>query len=52
LLLTLAKDSVSTTHSPYTADEVARARAAPLIDVSAERKHLLKNPSGAGVSSY
>ena len=42
LLAKLAKESVPPDHRPYEAAEVARARATPLADVSAERVRLLK----------
>lgn len=52
LLATLARESVPADHRPYAADEVARARAAPLVDVAAERARLLAQARSRGLAPW
>ena len=52
LLATLAAGSVPAGHLPFSAAEVARARAQPLPDVAAERQRLLDRARAAGVALY
>jgi mono/diheme cytochrome c family protein len=52
LLATIAKDSVPPGHAPYDGAEVARARAAPLIDVSAERSRLQQQARQQGLTIH
>ena len=49
VLGTMAQDSVPQGHAPYDVNEVARARAAPLIDVAAERKRLQERARQQGL---
>jgi mono/diheme cytochrome c family protein len=49
LLATIARDSVPPGHAPYDMAEVARARAAPLVDVAAERKRLQEQARQQGL---
>jgi hypothetical protein len=50
LLDTLAHASVPAGTAPYTADEVARARAQPLVDVAATRAQLVQRARTQGVA--
>ncbi|MFO1218218.1 MAG: cytochrome C [Burkholderiaceae bacterium] len=50
LLATLARASVSEAVAPFTADEVARARAQPLVDVAAVRARLVQQAQARGVA--
>jgi mono/diheme cytochrome c family protein len=52
VLANLARDSMPQGQPPYDAGEVARARAAPLTDVAAERRRLLAQARVAGISLY
>lgn len=52
MLATIAKDSVPPGHAPYDSAEVARARATPLVDVSAERKRLLEQARQQGLTIH
>ena len=52
LLATLARASVPADHQPFSAAEVARARAQPLIDVAAERQRLLQRAVAIGQALY
>jgi mono/diheme cytochrome c family protein len=49
MLATIAKDSVPQDHAPYDGAEVARARAAPLVDVAAERRRLQEQARQQGL---
>lgn len=49
VLATIARDSVPPAHAPYAAADVARARAAPLADVMAERRRLQQQADRLGV---
>lgn len=49
LLATLAKDSVPASHQLYTAAEIARLRAKPLVDVAATRQGLVAQGQRLGV---
>jgi len=50
LLATLAKDSIPEGHMAYDAGEVQRARAVPLVDVAAARRHLAAQARERGVA--
>lgn len=50
VLATLAADSVPPAHTPYTAEEVQRARAAPLLDVAATRAQLVERARAQGIA--
>jgi mono/diheme cytochrome c family protein len=50
LLGTLARDSVPEATAPYTSDEIARARARPLVDVAAARARLVQQAQARGVA--
>lgn len=50
VLARLAADSVPAGHVPFSAEEVARARRAPLADVAAERARLVGAAQRIGVS--
>lgn len=50
VLSTLAADSVPPAHTTYTADEVRRARAAPLLDVAATRTQLVERARAQGLA--
>ncbi len=52
VLANLSRDSLPQGQPPYSADEVARARRAPLKDVAVERQRLLGEARVAGVSLY
>lgn len=52
VLGTIAKDSVPPQHTPYAAADVARARAAPLVDVLAERRRLQEQARQQGLVIY
>jgi mono/diheme cytochrome c family protein len=49
VLATIARDSVPPGHAPYDTAEVARARAAPLVDVAAQRKQLQEQARQQGL---
>lgn len=49
VLGTMARDSVPPQHVPYATDDVARARAAPLVDVMAERRRLQEQARRQGL---
>lgn len=49
ILAGMAKDSVPEGTPPYTTEEVARARSAPLLDVMASRQHLIGQAKARGV---
>ncbi len=46
MLATIAKDSVPQGHAPYDAAEVARARAAPLVDVAGRTPSVCRSRRG------
>ena len=48
LLATMARASVPEGHQPFSVDEVARARARPLVDVATERQRLVPRARAAG----
>lgn len=50
VLATLAAGSVPPAHQAYTADEVRRARAAPLLDVAATRAGLVERARAQGLA--
>lgn len=50
LLGTLARGSVADAVAPYTADEVTRARAQPIVDVAAARARLVQQAQARGVA--
>lgn len=50
LLATVAKDSVPAEHKPYTAEEIARLRAKPLVDVAAARQALVAQGQALGIT--
>jgi mono/diheme cytochrome c family protein len=52
VLSTIAKDSLPPQHMPYAAADVARARAAPLVDVLAERRRLQEQARQQGLVIY
>jgi mono/diheme cytochrome c family protein len=50
VLATIAAGSVPADHRPYDADEVARARASPLIDVAEARRQLVEQGRARGIA--
>lgn len=52
LLATIAKDSVPPGHAPYDSAEVTRARAVPLVDVTAERRRLQEQARQQGLTIH
>lgn len=50
VLATLAASSVPPEHRPYVSDDVARARASPLVDVAAARMQLVERGRARGVA--
>lgn len=50
VLGTVAADSLPPAHQPYSADEVRRARAAPLLDVAATRAGLVERARARGLA--
>lgn len=52
VLATLARDSAPPGHRPYAADEVARARAAPPLDVAGERARLQQRAQALGLQPW
>jgi len=49
VLESLARDSLPAAHQPLHPDELRRARAAPLVDVPAERRRLLERARAQGI---
>lgn len=52
LLATVARTPPPADHPPYTAAEVARVRARPLLDVAAERQRLLLQAQALGLALH
>lgn len=50
VLATLARESLPAEHRPYSAAEVQRARATPLVDVAAARSRIVKEAQDRGIS--
>jgi len=52
MLVQIAAGSVAGAYPPYSAAEVARVRALPLPDVTAERRRLFDSARGLGIETY
>jgi mono/diheme cytochrome c family protein len=50
LLATLARGTAPAGHQPFSAAEVARARAEPFVDVAAERRRLIERARASGIA--
>lgn len=50
VLATLARESLPADHRPYSADEVQRARAVPLVDVAGARERIVKEARDRGIT--